>query len=1111
MSPLPNYTFLPWLRQGIANQITAQDNGANVQVRATIPVQLQLSAQALSGSIPPVAISRNVELYGPGDVVGIERRAIIRTEPHNWITNFEPNYLAFIEFYDEDFPWRYTPAAPNPNSRLRPWITLIVLEEETEFKEGANIKDKPLPYIEVQNANVFPSAGDLWAWAHVHVNGNLTSSDSEITSDATDAVLTRLQNTLNENRDLAYSRLMCPRKLKENTPYHAFVIPTFETGRLAGLKLDPTPTPNATHCAWDPYNGKADATFYPYYHRWYFRTGTVGDFEYLVRLIEFKPVDPSVGHRDMDVLYPGANLPPIGDPHIGGILKLGGALRPPEYNGEFDQWDDPPNPSPHPFQQELAKLINLSDDYSKKTAQKAHQDAGVVPVAPPEPDEPDDPLITPPLYGRWHALTSRLLYERDGSPTPNHQNWLHELNLDPRYRVPAGFGTRIIQANQEAYMDAAWEQIGAVLEANRRIRLAQLAKEVGWIWHERHLKPLHKDRLDKSFLLTAPVLRRVVTGGFTLQHQFSESLLPPSLAGTAMRRALRPGGRLMRVVKFEGTIRPDNLLARVAAGEILATPLKPVPAGLPSPEAISDILADTVFGDIPPLLLDLLRRYPWLIYVPLALIAVVALLALILSFTIVCIPIGAVIIYGLYRVYQYLSRVARALEGADSIRPDHQTPQAIERMPRSPDFVLSDPASPTTPTTGTSDSVEALRFKESLKDAATLLQGAIEAGKLPPLKPVHLMEVASAVVGALDSQVVVPKRTLGALVIPDRIKQMQAGPPEEFREAMAYPEFDIPMYRPLVDISSELFLPNIEKIKQNTATLLETNQKFIEAYLVGLNHEFGRELLWREYPTDQRGSYFRQFWDVRGYLDIQNLDHDALREKLRDIPPLHRWSNISMLGDHDYRQQGGTARDELVLVIRAELLKKYPTAVIYAHRARWQMKDGQIDKESERQLEPLPAEEEANPPRTKIKTPLYEAKVEPDIYFFGFDLTEDEAKGGTGDNPTDDPGWFFVIKERPGEPRFGLDIGEPQDIYVWNDLGWENVLPGGPGGFMTPDHTFTLTDPTGVPGMDEKEIQYKDDIKVNWNPNINSGELAYILYQTPVLVAVHASEMLRSA
>ena len=32
--------------------------------------------------------------------------------------------------------------------------------------------------------------------------------------------------------------------------------------------------------------------------------------------------------------------------------------------------------------------------------------------------------------------------------------------------------------------------------------------------------------------------------------------------------------------------------------------------------------------------------------------------------------------------------------------------------------------------------------------------------------------------------------------------------------------------------------------------------------MVGSNHEMGRELLWRGYPTDQRGTYFAQFWDT---------------------------------------------------------------------------------------------------------------------------------------------------------------------------------------------------------------------------------------------------------
>ena len=89
---------------------------------------------------------------------------------------------------------------------------------------------------------------------------------------------------------------------------------------------------------------------------------------------------------------------------------------------------------------------------------------------------------------------------------------------------------------------------------------------------------------------------------------------------------------------------------------------------------------------------------------------------------------------------------------------------------------------------------------------------------------------------------------------------------------MVYPEIDDPMYAPLTDLSSEYFLPNIQLLEMNSITLLETNQKFIEAYMVGLNHEFARELLWREYPTDQRGSYFRQFWDVSSFLGSPGAD-----------------------------------------------------------------------------------------------------------------------------------------------------------------------------------------------------------------------------------------------
>jgi hypothetical protein len=323
----------------------------------------------------------------------------------------------------------------------------------------------------------------------------------------------------------------------------------------------------------------------------------------------------------------------------------------------------------------------------------------------------------------------------------------------------------------------------------------------------------------------------------------------------------------------------------------------------------------------------------------------------------------------------------------------------------------------------------------------------------------------------------------------------------------------MPMYKPLLDISAELFLPNLNLIEPNSITLLETNQAFIEAYMVGLNHEFARELMWREYPTDQRGSYFRQFWDVSEYLKPVE-DQEALKESLRDIPPLHRWSRASKLGDHDNREASGTAENEAVLTIRGELLKKYPKPAIYAQRARWRMKDGAIDTTRERDLVPLTvAAEDATPLRTEVRLPLYEATAEPDISFLGFDLTVDEAIGGTGENAGDDPGWFFVIKERPGAPRFGFDISRMGTLNVWNDLSWEDVLPAAApaGSYVDVSANMTVVPPLTAPGVadQEKADQYAEDVAIAWNAEMNAADVAYVMYQAPVLVAIHAAELLK--
>jgi len=1107
VNPIGTYTFLPWLRSGVAVGRRDRVRDAAVKTRASVHVALTISGDPVAGSTELTApVAQDVALYGPGDIVGIDARSVVRTEPRPWVTNFEANYLAGIEFYDEDFPWRYTPAAPDAGGlRLRPWIALVVLAE-SEFVEGKNAAGRPLPFITVADATAFPPADQLWAWAHVHFNQSLAASDTEVVSPDMSAVLPRIESILAANPDTAYSRIVCPRRLADNTGYHAFVVPVFETGRLAGLGQKPGAAPHATFSAWGAYGGKLEPTNYPIYYRWYFKTGTHGDFEYLVRLLTPQPVDKRVGTRDMDVQDPGSNIPGITDPALHGVLRLGGALRVPDADlnatdlaerQKYENWDQP---RPHPFQKALAAFVDLPDDYAAAAPAAANAASGLGPGI----DDDPDPLITAPLYGRWHALTQRLLTNRDGTPAPHADNWVHDLNLDPRFRVAAGFGTDVVETNAEEYMNDAWQQIGDVLEANQRIRRLQLAREVSSRWYDRHLTPLAAANAERAFTLTAPVARRVLVAGTTVASAQNASRVPIAYTSTALRRVIRPGARLMRSLPFDAQVTPSNLLARVSAGEVSAAPPKITPPGAAT---VDQAAATADPKGAPPWILGLLARYPWLPYAVLGVALVIAL------FFFLLIPLlGLIVALAIagagYYLFRLLMRWRSAGAPAQSIREENQTPAAVDILPKSPDFTISQPGSNVKPTTGTVDSPTAVRYKDALRDSYALLQASKAVAPLIPRGPLDVGALTVAVIAAVDPRVTIPKRGLSGISIPAWIVALIG---ENFGEVMAYPKIDLPMYGPLKAISSELFLPNINLIPPNSITLIETNQRFIESYMVGLNHEFARKLLWREYPTDQRGSYFRQFWDVRSFFDPSNLDDKALKEKLYDIPELHRWPLDSQLGDHNHRatQKG----EEAVLVIRGELLKKYPTAVIYAHRAKWERKaDGvTIDLTKPRTLEDLDAASLANPPTTIIRTPLYEAKVDPDIYFFGFDLTIPEAKGGPGTSPGDDPGWFFVIKERPGEPRFGLELTRPASLEILEELTWDDAVAGAlPGSFLPATSlNAPLLKPPPAGDPEGKQPQHDDDVKAD-AATASAARWAYLLYRAPVMVAIHADEMLGS-
>ena len=82
---------------------------------------------------------------------------------------------------------------------------------------------------------------------------------------------------------------------------------------------------------------------------------------------------------------------------------------------------------------------------------------------------------------------------------------------------------------------------------------------------------------------------------------------------------------------------------------------------------------------------------------------------------------------------------------------------------------------------------------------------------------------------------------------------------------------------------------------------------------------------------------------------------------------------------------------------------------------------------------------------------------------------------------------------------------------MWNDLRWEDVKPAVAGGgylqITAQTETITATQPLEADDP-EKTEQRNEDANITWSKDMSSAELAYVLYQVPVLVAVHASEML---
>jgi hypothetical protein len=292
------------------------------------------------------------------------------------------------------------------------------------------------------------------------------------------------------------------------------------------------------------------------------------------------------------------------------------------------------------------------------------------------------------------------------------------------------------------------------------------------------------------------------------------------------------------------------------------------------------------------------------------------------------------------------------------------------------------------------------------------------------------------------------------------------------------PTFPHPMYEPLRDTFRDMLLPGMDKIPDNSVVLLGTDPAFIEAYMVGLNDEMSRELLWREFPSDLRSTFFRQFWDVRSQLHPDASEAD--RERLRDIPPIAEWT--APLGSNLRPERG---RDLVMLLIKGDLLVRFPTAVIFAAKARWPV-DG-----AGKQTAPAAVDDSQAP-----TFPSLTVEPVPGVRLLGFDIPGGSAAAVGDAAPPGDPGWFIVIQEHPTEPRFGLNASRLDPLTTWRKLAWSDVAVRGEWSYIEASEvTPTLA---GTPSAPDRSAAW----------GRTGADMAYITLQKAYRLEVHAGRWL---
>lgn len=982
------YRFVPWTRQGLVAGIVDPDPlDGTMQSHANIPARVQVNNGTQVGV--------DVSLYGPGDVIGVDGRGIVRVDPTPSATNVEPNYLAAIEFHRPDFPWMFTPASPGTNQRLRPWLVLVVVGRDTSNLR--HLRARPLPSVDVDISELQP-LDDSWAWAHAQV---ITEEDSS------QAIL----DTLRSQPELAVSRLLCPRRLERDSEYRACLVPAFAAGVRAGLGLGPDDADVELAPAWSGDTGRIEL---PVYHHWEFATGPAGDFESLARRLGPPAFPLDVGTTPVFIGRADPGMPNLAAPDD--VVMAEGALV-----GPFHDTTDGPIDPGSGWSDALTDMIG---------AGAARLDGSADETTP----------IAPPLHGGWPAGVQEV---PSAEPT-----WVRELNLDPRARIAAGVGVGVVKAEQETLVHDAWSQVGDLRSANALVERGRWSREVLAVIHRR----LFDNQGEQVFRVATPAHGRVLVDDSTVAARLRDSSVPDAVSSPAFRRMASRRGSLRRraIRRQEATASPPSIVTRLDTGALRVKPADITPDALTTAKAL-DVLGKIDGSgqvDLRPiggkrsvnakLVRSVRSAKVGLGRLPKT-TTIVARLDLktkgvILDRNVFVGGLGGVVLSG--------ERTSTVVEPAGPRGGD---------IISGGDIVVGDgPGTPggrrPKPRSKAEQKIILNRFTRALGDyVATLAEPEPE-----PTRPsLELDRVRAALRKNTDPRELVPRRVASMIKVADAGNDPVVTVEPDLGGLMGTPRLNRPVYEIVAEHEPEWLLPGVGNIPIDTVAVLATNPRFVDALMAGANSEVLAELVWREYPTRRDGTPLRHFWDrTDGAPDIPEL---------RDVEPS---DGLGRLGGAD-----GTG--DVVMVVRSELLRRYPDAILSLVKAT---ADGGLSEVPSHQLDPI-----------------LRGRIDPDITFVGFDISIENVLAGAG--------FHFVIQQQPTGPRFGFDLtaAEPGTPATWRDATWTDVGVE-PGGYLSsaPAGVTMPSDPGGATWM------------------TNAAHLAIITMQQPVRVAIHAHELLRT-